>query len=273
MTEGNPVRSRWALLVEFDGQRFHGWQRQANAESVQGVLEQALARVADAPVRVTGAGRTDAGVHALGMVAHFDAPVSRPARAWVRGANRHLPAGAAVVDARPVPGAFHARRSAVARTYLYRVLGRPARPGLEAGRLAWVPNALDAHAMAAAARYLEGQHDFAAFRAAGCQAGHAVRQVQRVAVWSRGPEVLMAVRATAFLYNMVRIMAGSLLEVGMGRREPDWIAAVRDSRDRERAGPTARPEGLYFAAVHYPPELGAPEPPRTGPGGFEPAAF
>ncbi|MFB6259464.1 MAG: tRNA pseudouridine(38-40) synthase TruA [Thiohalorhabdaceae bacterium] len=175
--------------------------------------------------------------------------------------------------ARPVPPAFDARRSAEARTYLYRVLGRLGRPGLEDGAVAWVPKPLDADAMAVAARHLEGQYDCSAFRAAGCQAADPVRRIQRVAVWSQGPEVRVAVRATAFLYNMVRIMVGSLLEVGQGRQDPDWVATVRDSRDREQAGPTARPEGLYFAAAHYPSELGGPEPPRTGPGGFDPAAF
>lgn len=265
--------SRWALRVEFDGSRFHGWQRQSNARSVQGALEEALARVADAPVPVTAAGRTDAGVHALGLTAHFDPPVRRPARAWLQGANSHLPRGAAVTAAQPVPDGFHARRSANARTYLYRILARPAVPGLEHGRVAWVPEALDPEAMAAGARHLVGEHDFSAFRASGCQAVSPVREVQRIAVWGQGEEVRLAVRATAFLYNMVRIMVGSLQEVGLGRRDPDWIASVLGSRERDRAGPTARPEGLYLAAVHYPPEMEAPPPPRLGPGGFDPGAF
>ncbi|HKJ70245.1 MAG TPA: tRNA pseudouridine(38-40) synthase TruA [Gammaproteobacteria bacterium] len=264
---------RWALLVEFDGSRFHGWQRQANALGVQTALEAGLAAVADAPVRVSGAGRTDAGVHALGMVAHFDAPVERPSGAWVRGTNTRLPAGLAVLDAGPVAADFDARRSATARTYVYRLLARPGRPALDEGRVAWLPRSLDVAAMAEGARHLEGEHNFSAFRAAGCQAGNPVRRVERVAVWSRGPEVWVAVRATAFLYNMVRIMVGSLLEVGLGRQGPDWIRTAREGGERGRAGPTARPEGLYFAAVHYPPELGAPEPPRTGPGGLDPAAF
>jgi tRNA pseudouridine38-40 synthase len=272
LSKGIPGQ-RWALLVEFDGARFSGWQRQTNALGVQQALEAALSQVADAPVRVTGAGRTDAGVHGLGMVAHFDAPVERPAKAWIQGTNSHLPHGAAVVAARPVAPGFHARRSAVGRTYLYRLLGRLGRPGLEDGRVAWFPAPLDAEAMAAGARHLAGEHDFTAFRAAGCQAANPVRRVQRIAVWSHGSEVFVAVRATAFLYNMVRIMTGSLIEVGQGRRDPEWIAAVLRSRDRERAGPTARPDGLYFAAVHYPQALGAPEPPRTGPGGFDPATF
>jgi len=265
--------SRWALRLEFDGSRFHGWQRQANAATVQGAVEHALARVADAPVAVTAAGRTDAGVHALGLVAHFEPPVARPARAWLRGVNTHLPPGAAVTAAQPAAAGFDARRCATARTYLYRILARAAAPGLDHGRVTWVPEPLDPEAMAQGAAMLEGEHDFSAFRASGCQAASAVRTVQRIAVWRRGEEIQVAMRATAFLYNMVRIVVGSLLEVGLGRRDPEWIASVLESRDRLRAGATARPEGLYFAAVHYPPEEEAPPPPCWGPGGFDPGAF
>ena len=264
---------RTALLVEFDGSRFHGWQRQVGDATVQEALEDALSAVADRPVRVTAAGRTDAGVHALGMVAHFDPPVARPARAWVRGTNAHLPPGAAVLEAQPVPAAFDARRQALARTYLYRILNRPARPALEAGRMTWGPEPLDPEAMAEGARALVGRHDFSAFRASGCQAAHAVREVQRLAVEASGAEVRVAIRANAFLYNMVRIIVGSLLEVGKGRQPPEWVAEVLAGGDRDRSGPTARPDGLYFAAVHYPSELGAPAPPPGGPGGFAPAAF
>jgi len=264
---------RIALLLEFDGAQFHGWQRQANAATVQEALETALSRVAAAPVRTGAAGRTDAGVHALGMVVHFEPPVERPPRAWVQGTNAHLPPGAAVLAAVPVGADFDARRRATARTYLYRLLTRPARPGLEHGRVTWVPEALDADAMARGAVHLEGRRDFSAFRASGCQAAHPVREVQRIAVRSLGEEVQVAVRADAFLYNMVRIMVGSLLEVGLGRRDPAWIGEILASRDRGVAGPTARPEGLYFTAVHYPPESGAPAPPARGPGGFEPASF
>ena len=264
---------RMALLVEFDGARFHGWQRQASEPTVQEALERALGAVADRPVTVTAAGRTDSGVHALGMVAHFDAPVARDLRAWVQGANAHLPPGAAVLDAVPVAADFDARRRATGRTYLYRILNRPARPALEAGRVTWVREPLDPAAMAEGARALEGRHDFSAFRASGCQAAHPVREVRRIEVAAAGEEIRVAIRADAFLYNMVRIMVGALLEVGRGRRSPAWIGEVLRGRDRDRGGPTARPEGLYFAAVHYPPELGAPRPPRRGPGGFDPAAF
>ncbi|MFA9460795.1 tRNA pseudouridine(38-40) synthase TruA [Thiohalorhabdus methylotrophus] len=267
------MAGRMALLLEFDGSRFHGWQRQTNAMSVQEALETALSRVADAPVRAVAAGRTDAGVHGLGMVVHFDPPVERPAEAWIRGVNAHLPQGAAVVEAVPVAAGFDARRKARARTYLYRLLARPGRPGLEQGRVTWVRGPLDAEAMAEGGRWLQGRRDFSAFRAAGCQAAHPVREVQRLAVRALGEEIQVAVRADAFLYNMVRIMVGSLVEVGLGRQNPAWIGEVLTSGDRERAGPTARPEGLYFAAVHYPPEWGAPAPPTRGPGGFDPAGF
>ena len=254
---------RMALLVEYDGGRFHGWQRQVNAESVQEALETALSRVADSPVTVTASGRTDAGVHALGQVVHFDPPVERPHRAWVQGANAHLPAGAAVLEALAVPDGFHARRDAVSRTYHYRILNRPARPALESGRVAWVPRPLDGRAMARAGAHLEGRRDFSAFRAAGCQAGSPVREVQRLHLDVRQEEIRVAVRADAFLYNMVRIMIGSLLEVGLGRQDPDWIAEVLAGCDRDRAGPTAPAGGLYLAAVHYPPGSGGP-PPRPG---------
>ncbi len=265
--------TRWAIRLEFDGSRFCGWQRQANAPSIQAALEKALSQVADTPVAVAASGRTDAGVHALGLIAHFDAPVERPAKAWMQGVNRHLPLGAAVTAARPVAEEFHARRSALARTYLYRVLARAASPGLEQGRVAWVPLGLDSEAMAEGARHLLGEHDFSAFRASGCQASSPVQEVQRIAIWCQGDEVRVAVRATAFLYNMVRIIVGSLLEVGKGRQAPDWVASVRASKDREQAGPTGRPEGLYFAAVHYPTGLGAPLPPQWSPVGFDPRAF
>ncbi|MFP4560149.1 MAG: tRNA pseudouridine(38-40) synthase TruA [Thiohalorhabdus sp.] len=264
---------RIALLLEFDGARFHGWQRQANAVGVQEALESALYRVADGPVRTVAAGRTDSGVHGLGMVAHFDPPVERPTHAWVQGANAHLPPGAAVVEAVPVAAGFDARRTARARTYLYRLLARPARPGLEHGRVTWVRGPLDVEAMAAGARHLEGRRDFSAFRASGCQAAQPVREVQRIAVRALDEEVQVAVRADAFLYNMVRIMVGSLAEVGRGRRDPAWIGEVLAGGSRDRAGPTARPEGLYFAAVHYPPGWGAPSPPVHGPGGFDPRNF
>jgi len=139
--------------------------------------------------------------------------------------------------------------------------------------MTWVPEPLDPEAMAEGARALVGRHDFSAFRASGCQAAHAVREVQRLAVEASGAEVRVAIRANAFLYNMVRIIVGSLLEVGKGRQPPEWVAEVLAGGDRDRSGPTARPDGLYFAAVHYPSELGAPAPPPGGPGGFAPAAF
>lgn len=264
---------RVAIRVEYDGARFHGWQRQANATSLQGSLEGALSRVADAPVRVVASGRTDAGVHARGQVAHFDPPVERTTAAWLRGANANLPAGMAVVAVHEAASGFHARRSARSRTYLYRLLERDARPGLETGQVTWVRGPLDREAMAQALAQFEGRHDFSAFRASGCQADSPWRTIERAALWSSGPEIRVALRADAFLYNMVRIFMGTLIEVGRGKRRPASMADILASRRRERAGPTARPEGLYLDAVHYPPGLGAPEPPGPGPDPWDPSRF
>lgn len=267
------MTGRMALRVEYDGTRFHGWQRQANATSLQGTLEAALSRVADAPVRAVASGRTDAGVHARGQVVHFDPPNERTTNAWLRGANANLPDGMAVVAAREAAPVFHARRSARSRTYLYRLLERDARPGLDTGRVAWVRGPLDRTAMAQALAHFEGRHNFSAFRASGCQAESPLRTIERAALWSAGPEIRIALRADAFLYNMVRILMGTLIEVGQGKRSPSGMADILASRRRARAGATARPEGLYLDAVHYPPGLGAPEPPGPGPDPWDPGRF
>lgn len=253
--------SRIALLVEYDGAAFAGWQSQAGGGTVQDALETALGRVADAPVGVVGSGRTDSGVHALGQVAHFDAPVARPLKAWRDGVNTHLPAGAAVREAGEVPEGFHARRSAIARTYRYRILNRSARPALDHGRATWVRDPLDAAAMQRAGQTLVGRHDFSAFRSAGCQARHAVRIMEAVAVARYGEEVWVTVRANAFLYNMVRIIVACLLRVGRGERAESWPGELLAAGERSRAADTAPPDGLYLAAVHYPPDSGAPAPP------------
>lgn len=247
--------------MEFDGSAFAGWQSQAGGGTVQDALQAALGRVADAPVTVVGAGRTDSGVHALGQVAHFDAPVARPLKAWRDGANANLPPQVAVREARSVAADFHARRSAIARTYRYRILNRAARPALEAGRVTWMRPALDAGAMHRAGQALVGRHDFSAFRSAGCQARHAERVMEAVAVERRGEEVRVTVRANAFLYNMVRIIVACLVQVGRGERPESWPGELLVAGDRARAADTAPPDGLYLAAVHYPPDSGAPVPP------------
>lgn len=240
------------LGVEYDGSRFFGFQRQRQALTVQEVLEHAVGRVADQRSTVHCAGRTDTGVHAICQVVHFDAPVERSERTWVLGCNSHLPAGASVLWARPAAPGFHARFSARRRTYRYRLLNRWTRPGLLAGRVSWERRVLEAERMHAAAQLLVGEHDFTSFRAPACQAKHPVREIKRITVQRFGNEVVIEVTANAFLYHMVRIIAGTLIEVGVGKRPPPWVGEVLAQRARAAAGVTATPDGLYFVGVDYP---------------------
>jgi tRNA pseudouridine38-40 synthase len=218
---------------------------------VQDALESALAAIAGEPVAVTAAGRTDRGVHARAQVAHFDTRAVRPDTAWVRGVNSFLPDSIAVLWARPVDAAFHARYSAIARTYRYRLINRPVRPALAARYAGWYHATLDLAAMRDAARALVGEHDFSAFRAAECQAKTPVRTVHSIAIDQSGDEIGFMIRANAFLQHMVRNIVGSLIYVGAGRQAPRWIAEVLASRDRNRAAPTFAPEGLYLERIDY----------------------
>ena len=254
---------RIAALVEYDGSRFSGWQRQAAVPSVQACVEQALSRVADEPVRVTVAGRTDAGVHAAAQVIHFDTRAVRPAHAWVGGANTHLPRAVALLWADAVADDFHARYSATGRRYRYFILNRPVRPTYLAGRVTHVYRPLDVGRMRAAAACLVGEHDFTSFRSAECEARSPVRELRALEVARRGELVVLEARANAFLHHMVRNLAGVLLEVGAGAREPAWAREVLEARDRARAGVTAPPDGLYLAGVEYPERYGIPPPPSA----------
>ncbi len=249
---------RIALGIEYDGTAYAGWQQQPHAPGVQGEVERALARVAGHPVSLTAAGRTDAGVHALMQVAHFDTAAARPDHAWALGGTAVAADDVTVLWARQVPEQFHARHSALSRTYLYRVLNRRMRPALGRHRVCWVRRPLDAEAMHGAAQSLLGERDFSAFRAAECQSATPMRRLVAIGVERRGDVVDITVRANAFLHHMVRNIAGSLLLVGSGDRPPTWLEAVLESGDRTRAGPTAPPQGLYFAGVEYPAELGLP---------------
>ena len=259
------VAGRVALGVEYDGRAFHGWESQRNARTVQAVLEAALSVVANAPVHTVCAGRTDAGVHGLGQVVHFDAPVLRSAKAWTLGASANLPEDVSVLWARPVAADFHARFSARSRRYRYVILNRRVRPALLRDRVAWECRELDADAMARAAQALIGEHDFSAFRAAGCQARNPVRNLHRLDVARHGDFVVLDVQANAFLQHMVRNLAGTLMAVGMGRQEEGWVGQVLAGRDRRAAGVTAPPGGLYLLGVGYPqhfdlPQLSPPTP-------------
>lgn len=259
---------RIALGVEYDGRGFSGWQRQRHAvRTVQEALETALGKVAAHPVRVVCAGRTDAGVHAVGQVAHFDTDASRADRNWLMGANANLPSDVAVIWVRQVDEAFHARFRAVSRRYRYRILNRPVRSSLLAGLATWIHQPLDAGRMHAAGQALTGRHDFSSFRAAGCQAKDPVKTLHTLQVERKGELVCITVHANAFLHHMVRNIAGVLIAIGRDDRPEDWAEWVLEQRDRRVGGVTAPPDGLYFERVWYPDTFELPEPlPPTFPG-------
>ncbi|MEZ5533670.1 MAG: tRNA pseudouridine(38-40) synthase TruA [Steroidobacteraceae bacterium] len=249
---------RIAVGIEYVGSAYVGWQSQAGQSSVQGEVETALAAVAAAPVATTCAGRTDAGVHAIGQVAHFDTEAARTPRAWVLGANTRLPPDIALTWAREMPADFHARYSALARTYRYHIVNRSERPALGAGRIAWVHRPLDVERMRAAAMHLVGERDFSAFRAAECQSKTPMRHVVSIDVERSGDRISITVTANAFLHHMVRNMAGLLIAIGRGDAGPDFAAEVLAGRDRARSAATAPAGGLYFLAVTYPERFGVP---------------
>lgn len=249
---------RIALGLEYDGRQFCGWQTQPSGCGVQDALERALSEIACAPTAATVAGRTDTGVHAIGQVVHFDTPAERPLTAWTRGVNALLPEGVAVCWAQEVAGEFHARFSALERRYTYRLLNRPVRPGLEAGRVGWFHAPLDVEAMQAGARNLLGEHDFTSFRAAECQAKSPVRHLTRLDVRREGDMIVFELAANAFLHHMVRNIVGCLVYVGKGKHRPEWIGTLLESRDRRLAAPTFAPDGLYLAGVRYDSSWGLP---------------
>lgn len=243
---------RYKLIIEYDGGPFVGWQRQANGPSVQQAIEEAVHDFSGETVVVKGAGRTDAGVHALGQVAHIDLD-----RLWraetVRDAlNAHLrPAPVIILGAAAVADDFDARFSAVKRHYLYRILDRRPRPVLDAGRVWHVPAALDTDTMHQAAQALLGEHDFTTFRAAQCQARSPVKTLDRLDVSREGAEIAIRASARSFLHNQVRSMVGALKKVGEGRWPVGEVGAALAARDRTRSGPVAPPDGLYLVRVDY----------------------
>lgn len=256
---------RFAVGLEYDGSAYAGWQTQVSAASIQAVAERAFASVADHPVALTCAGRTDAGVHALGQVAHFDSQAARSPRAWVFGANAHLPNDVCVLWAQEVSGEFHARYSATARTYRYVILNRASRPAIARQRVCWVHRPFDIERMQRAAAHLIGEHDFSAFRAAECQSRTPIRRLESLTVTRSDDHVLIDVTANAFLHHMVRNIAGVLIEIGVGQAEPDWARGVLDSRDRKVGGVTAPAGGLYLMRADYPAAFGLPQPRVAGP--------
>lgn len=258
-TVAAPTR-RWALGVEYDGTHYCGWQRQPGLCTVEGELTDAVGHVADHAVSLACGGRTDAGVHALGQVIHFDTVAIRSARAWVLGINAHLGQRLSVSWARPVPDFFHARFTALRRHYRYTILDRSARSALHAGRVTWVQTRLDVHAMQAGGACLIGEHDFSAFRAAECQSRSPVRRLDALQVHRDQDLVHIEVSANAFLHHMVRNIAGLLIDVGRGRRPPETVLQVLRGRDRRANAPTAAAEGLCLRAIDYPAAFRLPHP-------------
>jgi tRNA pseudouridine38-40 synthase len=260
---------RYALGIEYDGSEFSGWQRlnkpgeadvRRDEPTVQAALEEALGFVAGHPVQVVCAGRTDAGVHAASQVVHFDSDARRDPRGWMLGTTTRLPRSVAVRWCVPVADDFHARFSARARRYRYRILNRPVRPALQRQYLSWERRPLDVDSMHRAAQALLGENDFSAFRTVHCQAPHARRDLQRIAVRRDGEVVEVEVQANAFLHHMVRNIVGSLLMVGSGERPESWIGELLAGRDRTLAGPTAPATGLVFVGPMYPCEAACPLP-------------
>jgi len=250
--------SRFACGIEYDGGAYRGWQRQLGSRTVQGVVEGALTQIASVPVSIVGAGRTDAGVHALGQVAHFDSPVVRSERQWLLGANSMLPEDVALTWVKSVPTDFHARYSALWRRYQYQVFSRSARSPLRRQRALWTHDVLAPATMTAAASYLLGEHDFSAFRAAACQSKSSTRNLMGIKIARRQTGLLIEVTANAFLHHMVRNIVGTLLVIGRGERPPQWCGQLLLNRDRTQSGATAPAHGLRLDHVAYPAEYGLP---------------
>lgn len=253
---------RLALGIRYNGQAYEGWQSQRSGRTVQDKLESALGKFADRPISTLCAGRTDAGVHGLMQVIHFDTDIARETISWVRGTNRFLPPDIAVQWAQPVPDAFHCRASALARRYLYVLSQSPVRPSLDAGRVGWSMYPLDGDAMRAAAALLIGQHDFSSFRASACQARSPVKDVRRIAITRHGEgdrcRWHFEFEADAFLHHMIRNLMGCLVRIGRGDAPSEWIAEVLAARSRKVAAPTFSAAGLYFRGPQYDAQWGLP---------------
>lgn len=247
---------RIVLGIEYDGRDFSGWQWQTNRRTVQTVLEQALSKVANHPVTVMCAGRTDSGVHALEQVVHFDTEAKRDINAWLLGGNSFLPHDVKIIWAKPALDDFHARYSAIARFYRYIILNRPIQSALSYRQVTWHYEHLDADKMHQAAQYLIGNHDFSSFRAQGCQSKSPFRVMHFIDVYRQENQVIMDISANAFLHHMVRNIAGVLMVIGAGKQPVDWCLELLSVKDRKLAAITAPPDGLYLGGVFYPQRYG-----------------
>ncbi len=250
---------RVVLGIAYRGSAYSGWQSQPGGRTVQDHVEAAISAFADAPLKSICAGRTDAGVHAINQVVHFDTDAVRAVDAWVRGCNRYLPPDIAVQWCRFMPASFHSRASAIGRRYDYLLLESPVRPAIETGLAGWTFRALDGDAMRLAAQALVGTHDFSAFRSAGCQALSPVKTMRGLAIERRGAYWRFRFEADAFLHHMIRNVVGCLVAVGSGARTPEWLADVLAGRDRSLAAATFAPDGLYFLGPYYDAAHGIPD--------------
>jgi len=248
-----------ALGISYNGSAYQGWQSQPSGQTVQDQLERALSRLAHERVSILCAGRTDAGVHALMQVVHFDTCAVRRDVSWVRGTNALLPRDIGVQWAVQVPRAFHSRALALSRRYTYVLLESAVRPSIDAGRVGWVMRPLDLARMQQACRFLEGEHDFSSFRAASCQALTAVKFMHAIQISRRGAYWRFEFEASAFLHHMIRNIMGCLVAIGTGRQAPQWMQQVLHARSRDVAAPTFPPDGLYFLGPRYDAQWGLPD--------------
>ena len=241
-----------ALGVEYLGTDFHGWQIQKSGlRTVQGVVEPALSKIANHPVRVFCSGRTDAGVHAQEQVIHFETQTTRTEGAWLFGGNANLPNDVNFKWAKEVNDDFHARFNAHARSYEYKIHHHPVRSSLKTGYYLWEPRSLNINDMRKAAAFLVGEHDFSCFRGSMCQAKSPIKIIEYLQIDEIGDDLIIKVKANAFLHHMVRNLVGTLLKIGREEESPEWMLSVLNSKDRKQAGATAEPQGLYFIKAHY----------------------
>lgn len=258
---------KYAACIEYDGTPYYGWQRLSHGPSVQGEVETALSKVANHTIDLTCAGRTDSGVHGIGQVVHFESDADRSIKAWKMGCNRNLPDDISIRWIQPIDDQFHARFSAKSRRYRYIILNQITRPAIIFNKVCWFKDSLNADLMHQAAQLLLGENDFSSFRAAGCQAKHAMRELQSIEITREGQYIYVDIVANAFLHHMVRNIVGSLFEVGKEAKPVNWMSELLAVKDRNQAGITAPACGLYFVSVDYPKEFSLPanaEPPFFG---------
>lgn len=252
---------RFVLGIEYDGSAYAGWQWQRGQQTLQAVVETALSRVANTEVSVVCAGRTDAGVHALEQIVHFDTAVQRDSHAWLMGGNTYLPDDVRILWVKQAAPDFHARTSAIARFYRYIILNRKMKSALRRHQVTWCHEPLDANKMHQAAQALIGEHDFSSFRAQGCQSKSPNRMMHFIEVYRENDEVIMDISANAFLHHMVRNIAGVLMAIGTGRQPVAWTQQLLELKNRDCGGVTAKPDGLYLGGVYYPTQFAIPRHP------------